>query len=269
MGLSFTWNACCEEACETLQYVTDIGVSPYSVKKWNRQYRFPHSNKFVATGMKPEPKLFALFPEAKARLLSFAAANLDEFSIETVRKYMNETLIPDLLSEYNDGMYESGGDDDDCLEMSEFLEIELGLSSEGISESTVCRYLEHLNYRYDVRKKAYYVDGHEQEDVVKDRMKSVKRYLKDTLRCYEWVQVTKEQLQPLLDKAKKAKEEGKDKYLLSLKDAHVYSDKNGVEMYEFHVDASKDLQFVRPENKKYGGNLSIRIPDGVKPLLRV
>jgi hypothetical protein len=135
---------------------------------------------------------------------------------------------------------------------------------------SVARYLEHLNYRYDVRKKAYYVDGHEQEDVVKDRMKSVKRYLKDTLRCYEWVQVTKEQLQPLLDKAKKAKEEGKDKYLLSLKDAHVYSDKNGVEMYEFHVDASKDLlQFVRPENKKYGGNLSIRIPDGVKPLLRV
>jgi hypothetical protein len=47
-----------------------------------------HSNKFDATGIKPEPKVFSSFPEAKGQLLTFAAANLDSFSIEKVQSYL-------------------------------------------------------------------------------------------------------------------------------------------------------------------------------------
>ena len=32
-----------------------------------------------------------------------------------------------------------------------------------------------------------------------DRISYIIRYIKETIRCYEWVQVAKEQLQPLLD----------------------------------------------------------------------
>jgi hypothetical protein len=63
---------------------------------------FWHSNKFVATGIKPEPKVFSLFPEAKGWLLTFAAANLDSFFIEKVQSYFTMTLIPELFHEYTD-----------------------------------------------------------------------------------------------------------------------------------------------------------------------
>lgn len=203
MGDGVTWDECCEATAEKLGFTIGFEVSSYSIQKWNRDYRsleaFKHSNKFVATGIKPEPKLFALFPEAKARLLTFAANNLDSFSIEKVRKYFNDTLFPELYDEYTDMAIESGENVEEILSYEEFLHYELGLSEDGISDSTVCRYLNFLSYKYDVRKKTYYVDGHERKDVVEDRISHVIRYIKDTIRCYEWVQLSKDQLQPFLD----------------------------------------------------------------------
>lgn len=74
--------------------------------QWNRDFResecFQHLNQFVATGMKPEPHLFELFPAAKGRLLSFATAHLSEFSLEKVRDYFTTRLFPDLLCEFNE-----------------------------------------------------------------------------------------------------------------------------------------------------------------------
>ena len=125
-----SWNECCEEAANSLKYVAAFDISAYSIQKWNWQYHtnetFPHTNKYVVTGINPEPNLFTLFPEAKAHLLTFAAVNLDAFSIKSVQNYLNETLI--------------------------------------LSESTMCWYLDHLNYKYDVRKKSYFMDGHEHKD---------------------------------------------------------------------------------------------------------
>jgi hypothetical protein len=47
--------------------------------------------------------------------------------------------------------------------------------------------------------KTYYVDGHEREDVIDDRISYIIRYIKETIRSYEWVQVAREQMQPLFD----------------------------------------------------------------------
>jgi hypothetical protein len=47
--------------------------------------------------------------------------------------------------------------------------------------------------------KTYYVDGHEREDVIDDRISYIIRFIKETIRSYEWVQVAREQMQPLLD----------------------------------------------------------------------
>ena len=79
----------------------------------------------------PVPKMFALLPEAKQQLLSFAAANLDKISIEKVQTYWNGTLIPSLCKEYTAGIDKAGGKED-CLSLQEFLEFELGLSMDGI-----------------------------------------------------------------------------------------------------------------------------------------
>jgi hypothetical protein len=238
MGDGTRWEECCEEAANTLAYAVSIDVSSYSIQKWNRQYRsieaFPHSNKFVATGIKPEPKVFSLFPEAKGRLLTFAANNLDSFSIEKVCNYFNETLFPDLYGEYSDMAVELGETEDELLLYEEFLQYELGFSGNGVSDSTVCRYLSFLDYKYDVRKKTYYVDGHERDDVLEeDRISHVIQFVKSTIRCYEWVQVSKEQLQPLLHNK------------------------------DFDIDIGCAYQYTRGEVKMLV--LSLNFPNGVSP----
>ena len=140
MADGYSWNECCEEVANSLKHVVAFDISGYSIQKWNRQYctneKFLHMNKYVATGINPGQNLFTLFPKAKAHLLTFVAANLDTCSIESVQNYLNETLIPGLCQKYNDGMFEAGRDEDDCLTVKEFLEMELVLSKDGISKST-------------------------------------------------------------------------------------------------------------------------------------
>ena len=111
----------------------------------------------------------------------------------------------------------------------------------------MCQYLDHLNYKYDVRKKSYFVDGHEHKDVIDDQIRSCNHYTKSTLPCYDWVQISKEQLQPLLDK-----------HVLSLEEAYVYTTENDVEMFENHINAMKELSaFVKLENKDICGSLFV------------
>jgi hypothetical protein len=225
-----------------------------------------HSNKFVATGIKPEPKVFSLFPEARRWLLSFAAANLDSFCIEKVQSYFTMTLFPELFDEYTDMAVEAGDEQDDLLHYEDFLKYELGISEDGISVSTVCLYLNYLNYKYDVHKKTHYVDGHEQDDVVQGQVSHVIQYIKSTLQCYEWVQVSKDELQALHDKMKVQDK----KFKFDTKCAYSYNGDECVEMSEFHVDTTKELcDYVSEHSKQFGGNLSVRKKLEDKLLIRI
>ena len=42
---------------------------------------------------------------------------------------------------------------------------------------------------YFNRNKSYYVDGNERKDVINTRWKFVKKYLKNELRMYRWIQI--------------------------------------------------------------------------------
>ena len=82
---------------------------------------------------------------------------------------------------------ELGEMEDGFLLCEDFLQYDLGLLGNGVSDSTVCCYLSFLNYNYDVSKMTYYVDGHEQGGVLEDRIRHAIQYVKSTIRCYEWV----------------------------------------------------------------------------------
>ena len=112
----------------------------------------------------------------------------------------------------------------------------------------------------------YYVDGHEQDDVVQDQVSHVIQYVKSTLQCYEWVQVSKDELQALHDKMKVQDK----KFKFDTKCAYSYNGDEGVEMFEFHVDTAKELHdYISEQSKQFGGNLSVRKKLEDKPLIRI
>ena len=81
-----------------------------------------------------------------------------------------------------------------------------------------------LGFKYDTRKKSFYVDGHEREDVVKTRNEFCKRYLTEfEPYCKRWVQVSKSEAVTMK--------------CLDIELGHHYFDIiNNKEMLEFHID---------------------------------
>ena len=96
----------------------------------------------------------------------------------------------------------------------------------------MCRYLQQLGYSFQGRKKTFYVDGHERDDVVKDRVRHCKAYILLELRCYRWVQVSRRGVQSLVDNQ-----------AINLLELYHYIDVAGDEKFEFHVDAQMAIQF--------------------------
>jgi hypothetical protein len=94
----------------------------------------------VATGIKSEPCFFELFPEAKGRRLSFAAANLGSFSLEKIKEYLDGTLFPSLLKQFKKDL-----ESEPHFDMTPDFRTMLGMRSDtGVYISTVCRYLRQL-----------------------------------------------------------------------------------------------------------------------------
>ena len=107
--------------------------------------------------------------------------------------------------------------------MTEVLELKGGR----ISVPTVWRYLDSMGFSFDGRKKTFYVDGHEWEDVVKTHVAFCVWYLNEELRMYRWVQLTEEAVTELHEKK-----------LLNLKDSFKYASEDHQMMYDFHVDCA-------------------------------
>jgi hypothetical protein len=62
-----------------------------------------------------------------------------------------------------------------------------------VSPNTAWRWLQWMGYKYDKNRRCYYTDGHEREDVVKDRNKRfLVEYFKLERRAHRWVQLTEE-----------------------------------------------------------------------------
>ena len=62
-----------------------------------------------------------------------------------------------------------------------------------VSSATAWRWMRLLGFHYDTRKKSFYVDGHECEDVVANCTAFCKAYLTENKPyCCRWVQISKE-----------------------------------------------------------------------------
>jgi hypothetical protein len=155
------------------------------------------------------PQLLEMYPDAKDQIVSFGVKNLATLTIEGIHDIIVSVVIPRLACVWKEDqkvletasdrasstaaaaiLHQEEAHDKDELLTASFLKAH---RLESMSFTSAWRWMQLLNFKYDVRKKSFYVDGHERDDVVENRKEFCKRYLTELEPyCRRWVQVSKE-----------------------------------------------------------------------------
>ena len=130
-----------------------------------------------------------------------------------------------------------------------------------VCRMTVDNWLKLLGFTYCERKKSYYCDSHEKPEVVAYRYKFIDQYLEREYRCYRWIQISRAKYEEMLN----------DNSSTFGGTPYEYKNENGETFYEFHIDDNLKFaswqDFPDEESRKFGGCLSVRMPEGAKPLI--
>jgi len=188
-------------------------------------------------------------------LLAWARKNLEQLNSETARQYLLEEVIPHCRTICNQELEQHGFEPLAPAEFMKFIRLKT------LDVSTAWRWLKQLGFTYSKNEKTYYTDGHEKAENVRYRLKFIKRYFEHELRCFRWVQLTEAQAEALEELEKNPLKKGF---------GHSYDDDDGQRMRELHVDCHDALlDYISPETALFGGNLSVRFPSGMRPLIIV
>ena len=246
-----TWHDCCKMACTLLN---SLGFSQATffktVANWNKVCRrlegFPHPNPYVQCGKRPLPPLLEVIPDAKDQMVSFGIKNLATLTIESVHDFIVNKVIPRLASTWQRERMASTSNSDGIEPVDDVAD---GISTisnaflnahrlESMSLTTTWRWMRLLGFQYDTRKKSFYVDGHEREDVVGARSIFCKRYPTDyESYCNRWVQISVDEANTIND--------------LNADFGYSYFDIVGnQEKLEFHVDYWNQIINATDANQK-------------------
>ena len=184
----------------------------------------------------------------------YGTENLDTLSIEMFSEFIHDKVLPTLVNDEENR--DENRDDDldgeipvDRSNISNYDDkIKAILRPYGltcVSPSTVYRWMLSLGFRYEPRRKGYYVDGHERPATVQYRWKFCQRYLAYEQRMHQWIQVPATEANELEKRGEVAEGSG-----------YKYTTDNGLAMVEYHCDTVKSL---KPEwiTTSLGGNLSV------------
>jgi hypothetical protein len=140
------------------------------------------------------------------------------------------------------------------LKLAEFM---LFVRLKLLDGTTAWRWLKQLGFTYLQNEKCHYSDGHDEKaENVRCRLKFIIRCFEHELPAFCWVQLTEARTEALeeLEKRHSKKSLG-----------HFYLDDDGRRMREFHVDCQDVL--LDPETAVFGGNMWLRFPPGMRPLI--
>jgi hypothetical protein len=124
-----------------------------------------------------------------------------------------------------------------------------------VCPATVYKWMKYLGFKYETRRKGYYVDGHEKPSTVEYRSKFVKWYLQNELHMHRWIQVTREE-------ARKLEEDGK----VAEKSGYTYLNADNEPMVAYHVNDSKEFG-ERLKYLPFKGTLSVQKGSDELPLI--
>ena len=198
---SCTWVECCKAAVAIVNKREEHEhiVNGETARIWHLAFRnnnealFRNPNTFRQHGKLPLPPLLDANPDFTQSLIAYCKQNLNDLSAKRVLTYLHMIALPALLEERRKEL----GDEDDpscTFDMDDLLK-ENRLTK--LTLETVYRWFHRLGFKYEARKKGYYVDTHEKPDTVVYRRYFLKRYLAYEMRMHRWVQVTLEEVQEM------------------------------------------------------------------------
>ena len=251
-----TWKQCCKDAINTLSNVgVDYIKNPETVRLWHQEFRngsnkYNNPAKHRRDGRPPLPRLLYYNQDLKEALQSFCKSNLNELSAEMLLSYLHSTALPALLDHRRKELEDPGYTTQQLLR-------DHGLTK--LCTATVYRWLERLGFKYEPRRKCYYVDNHEKPETKFYRKKFNRRYLLHELRMHRWIQIES-------SKVRELQEAG---VIQQDTDAYLYQDESGKDMVEYHVDTNPVFQDRMNAETRFGGRVSVRKDPLQKPLISV
>jgi len=290
---------CCKEAIESHQTTPFFGVqlvkNSRTVMMWNQSFR---DNECFLLGCRKDranggrlPALLVDHDDVRTAVVAFLNENIEKVTAEffdeifslSVFPYLSiqhcvsqdeeiSTLVPnfeEFLHSNHSQDDKSGGDAFQLATKKYQIRLERDKFNQGVkdmmeayglsnfSTSTVLRWMRALGFQYERRKKCYYTDTHEKSEIVEYRRSFCPRYLKREVRCHRWIQL------PLQE----AQEKFIDTARIDPSFGFQYKNDDGVNMIEYHVDDHDDFHIIMNQKHKYGGELSVRKPPDIRPLI--
>jgi hypothetical protein len=251
-----TWLECCQDVVASVNRVDGVDhiKNKETVSRWHLAFRrnnesFPNPHVHSKDGNKTSlPPLLDRHPELARSIIQYAKQNLNELSAELIYSYLHEIALPVLLDERRAELV------DESYTMQQLLQ-ENQLTK--VSMTTIFRWMRRLGFKYEVRRKCYYVDGHEKPETKKYRKTMVSKYLENELRMYRWIQLPLTELNDLEEQLE-----------IEIGNGHHYTDPtSNVPMVELHVDSHPTFHAQMNATTQFGGNLSVRMPQGTLPLI--
>jgi len=190
------WRQCCEMALKMAQ---EIGITesgcPRTIMRWYHSFK---QTRMLT--LPPLPDKMKLHPfllhnhDIVIKIKQYSKENIHQLSAQLILDYLHSKIIPEMIKERPNPENKTTED------MTKELLEEYGLSV--LSLGTVCRWMNRLGFKYDVRRKNFYVDGHERPGTIKYRKDFVKRYLAYERRAHRWIQITRQIHDELVDKSR-------------------------------------------------------------------
>jgi hypothetical protein len=151
-----TWRECCTKALALFQQSGFKTISnSQTVMKWNRHFRIYNTLmpcRLIET-KEYQPKLFAVYPEAKIDINIYFSKNLEKINVDGFRSYVLDVIFPKIIADANNNSTDNSAEP---LEIADLL-TSINLKSLGLA--TAYKYLRYLGYKFDDTKKSYYNDG--------------------------------------------------------------------------------------------------------------
>ena len=171
------WDSCCNEAIQQSKRMGIMSaMNSRTIRNWYQDFRVKRKFKMICLYSKHNlPPFLQQNKDICQSMQQYGREHLHELSMELMCEYLHATILPKMVKE------ESGVVRENDKEHGEYdNELRKILGTYGLTcicPSTIYRWMNILGFKYEQRKKGYYVDGHEKPATVEYRKLFVKCYL--------------------------------------------------------------------------------------------
>ena len=249
-GNYWTWTAICQNAINKINDVTQINriIDSESLMRWYCEFRVKDCFLSPEGTKQVEPKIFSVLPTLKQYIIHWIRNNRQKVSVDNLHDAIHDELLPKAYEDYKKEEDKRGP----VYSLPELLECG-GLKS--LCASTVHRWMKVLGCGYKEAKKSYYTDKHEDLENITYREMFIALYFGHEIEAYRWIQLPEKAVQRY-----KAKYEKMNKNF-PWNTGYEFKSCIGF-MHEYHIDVVDDddmyKEFVPEENRRWGGNRSVR-----------